>query len=414
MKHSVKSVFCLYISIRALDEYHFPQKSAASEAVYEGCALKLTDYFGQRALMRMASDEFALLLYFPAEVGQSEEKRQTHQQHICQKLVGELEAVIDSYTHSLILPFSLSIGCGASGIRYHAQTIEQLIDLAYYAEQEARASHKAYLVADVAIQARKLDMDECRKGFRVKGWEKEFTPFYQPIVDLQSFAILGAEALARWQLGGFRIIAAHVFKDIAQQMHLIQTIDTLIIGKTCTAVERMSANNLLKDPFKVVFNVSDESLQQGFADWLYQLVSKRNLVPADVELDINESALYSPLCLAVITQLKQFGFRISLDAFTEKAFDLRLLMRTEFDVIKLDFSIYSAGLAPIYASLVQTAKQRGIEVLAKGIEDGTTLQAAKRFGCTYAQGNYFTPPIPESAYSLFMQKYRDGVCVGLF
>lgn len=131
-----------------------------------------------------------------------------------------------------------------------------------------------------------------------------------------------------------------------------------------------------------------------------------------MEFDIKDSALAFPESLLVIKELREIGFRVSLDVFTETAFDLQALVRADFDIIKLDFRAYSPQLQQVYAALKEAAEKGNVEILAKGIENKVVLDVAISLGCTYVQGNYFTQPITESTFEVFMKKYQQGLYLG--
>jgi EAL domain-containing protein (putative c-di-GMP-specific phosphodiesterase class I) len=95
--------------------------------------------------------------------------------------------------------------------------------------------------------------------------------------------------------------------------------------------------------------------------------------------------------------------------FTDTAFDLQAFVRADFDCIKLDFTVYSPQLRGVYAALFDASIKQDITVLAKGIENKELLEAAQELGCAFVQGNYFTLPVAENTFRIFMEKYQDGL-----
>ncbi|MDX9914651.1 MAG: EAL domain-containing protein [Sphaerochaeta sp.] len=405
----VDTLFCLYIAIHAKNVYQSCIDRQELEDVYSRCEQELCRYFGSSNVQRMANEGFAVLKGFPLSYFASEKKKADHQVSVCQNLSERLQALLE---HSSTLPIQITIGSASSGMRYHMDTLEQLIDLSYVTEQHAYREHRPWLVADEHVRAWKLDIDECRQGFLNGGWEGEFNPFFQPIVDPDTFTIIGSESLARWQMGGFRILPAQVFKDVAADLQHIATIDTIIITKTFAAIRNMMLARLLPYTFKVVINVSNESLVKGFADQMLFLAKQHGLSSDQVEFDLTDSAFSTLESLSVIQELRTLGFRVSLDIFEDTAFDLQAFERADFDTIKLDFVAFTPLLQEVYISLIATAHKKGVEVIAKGIERKELLDAAIELGCTYVQGNYFTLPIPEQAFEVFMNKYQEGLYVG--
>ncbi|MXI86008.1 EAL domain-containing protein [Sphaerochaeta halotolerans] len=406
---NLDSSFCLYVSIHARGIFQSCVDRQELEEVYNRCAKELMGYFGVANVQRMTYDEFAVLRDFPTSTVVDEKEKVEYQTIVCQTITDRINGMLGSMDTSRLPPFAVTVGCASSGLRYRMNTLEQLVDLAYATEEAAKKSRKKFLVADEMIRARKLDIDECKQGFLTDGWEEEFNPFFQPIIDSVSFSVVGVESLARWQLGGFRVLSAQVFKDVACELHHITTIDLTIIAKTFSIIRRLMLARIIPYTFKTVINVSDESLKKGFAKRMFFLSEQHGLHPSQVEFDIKDSALAFPESLLVIKELREIGFRVSLDVFTETAFDLQALVRADFDIIKLDFRVFSPQLQQVYAALKEAAEKGGVEILAKGIENKTVLDAAISLGCTYVQGNYFTQPIPESTFEVFMKKYQQGL-----
>lgn len=406
---NLDSSFCLYVSIHARGIFQSCVDRQELEEVYNRCAKELMGYFGVANVQRMTYDEFAVLRDFPTSTVVDEKEKVEYQTIVCQTITDRINGMLGSMDTSRLPPFAVTVGCASSGLRYRMNTLEQLVDLAYATEEAAKKSRKKFLVADEMIRARKLDIDECKQGFLTDGWEEEFNPFFQPIIDPVSFSVVGVESLARWQLGGFRVLSAQVFKDVACELHHITTIDLTIIAKTFSIIRRLMLARIIPYTFKTVINVSDESLKKGFAKRMFFLSEQHGLHPSQVEFDIKDSALAFPESLLVIKELREIGFRVSLDVFTETAFDLQALVRADFDIIKLDFRVFSPQLQQVYAALKEAAEKGGVEILAKGIENKTVLDTAISLGCTYVQGNYFTQPIPESTFEVFMKKYQQGL-----
>lgn len=412
---NLESLFCLYLSMHTRGVFQSCVNRERLEEVSLLCAQELMDYFGTNNTQRMTHEAFVVLRNFPSEMLSNEKVKAEYQAIVCQTILERLQNRFDA-RRTFLPPVEILIGCAASGIRYRTASLEQLVDLAYVTQQEAQRSYKTWMVANSEIQARKLDIDECIQGFQSQGWEAEFNPFFQPIIDSETLCVVGSESLARWQLGGFRILSAKVFKDIAGELHHIEAIDMSIITKTFAIIRKMMLARIIPYTFKIVLNVSNESLKKGFAGRMHFLAEHHGLHPTQIEFDLKDSAFSEPESLAVIKELREIGFRISLDVFNENAFDLQAFARADFDSIKLDFSVYSLQLQQVYVSLKESATRKGIEVLAKGIERKEILEAATKLGCTYLQGNYFTQPIPESTFEVFMRKYQTGLlldtCLG--
>lgn len=400
------SLFCLSITIHAQGVFQSSVDREEFEELYDYGAAELSHYFGSGNIQRISQTEFLVIRSYPSANLTQEKDKQEYQSIVCQTIVQRLEARIESPT---LPPVAITIGCAGSGIRYQVESLEQLVDLAYFAEQEAQRRRLQWLVADAVVRARKLDIDECKQGFLSAGWQEEFNPFFQPIIETSTQTVVGVESLARWQLGGFRILSASVFKDIACDLHHITTIDIIIITKTLATIRKMMLERIIPYSFKIVLNISNESLKRGFAARMVFLVEQAGLHPKQIEFDIKDTALSNLESILAIRELREKGFSVSLDIFTETAFDLQAFVRSDFDTIKLDFAAFSPQLQQVYAALYDASTKQNITVLAKGIENKEMFEAAISLGCPYVQGNYFTLPVAENTFNIFMQKYQDGL-----
>jgi len=405
----VNTLFCLYISIHAQGVFQSCVDRQEFENTYNWHMRELSDYFGAGNIQRISHEEILVLRTYPSNKFSDENEKTDYQCIVCQTIVQRLEQCYESSMAHNLPPVSITIGCAGSGIRYQMDSLEQLVDLAYYTEQEARKRRLKWLVADIAVRARKLDIDECKKGFFQVGWQEEFNPFFQPIILADSNTVIGVESFARWQLGEFRILSARVFKELACDLQHITTIDITIITKTLAIIRKMILERAISYDFKVVLNISNESLKKDFSDKMVNLVEQIGLNPNQIEFDIKDSALSNPENFVTISALREQGFTVSLDAFNDTAFDLQAFARADFDCIKLDFVAYSTHLRHVYAALIDASTKQNISVSAKGIENRQMLEAAISLGCSYVQGNYFTLPVNEDTFKIFMHKYHNGL-----
>ncbi|WP_332446378.1 EAL domain-containing protein [Sphaerochaeta sp.] len=401
--------FCLYITLQSKGLFSSCVNQQSLETIHGRIKTELDHYFGTSNVQVVGSDSFAVLREFPASLCTHDAEKTEYQTIVAQTISERIARILQAPASDTPPQFSQVIGCAASGIRYRMESLEQLMDLAYYTAMQAKAKQCKLLVADERIRARKLDIDECKQGFLSPTWSNEFNPFFQPIIDSKSFEVIGVESLGRWQLGGFRVLSASIFKDIASELQHLAQIDTIIIQKTFSIIRSYMLLRIIPYSFRIVVNVSDESLTPSFCTFLEELTANHGLNPCQIELDVKDTALSLPQSAQTIQALREKQFRISLDVFHETSFDLHALLCADFDTIKFDFSTYELPLRTVYTALKETASTLGIEVLAKGIESKQVMDTAIALDCEYVQGNYFTPPIPEPTFGIFMKKYQQGL-----
>jgi EAL domain-containing protein (putative c-di-GMP-specific phosphodiesterase class I) len=414
-QQSLEDYFCLFVECTPKGLFHAVLNHRLLDELYVLLMKELTTYFGTAHVKRLSREQFVVIKEYPSSDSLDFVQRNLFQETVTKQIHEIIEALIESSDSETGHSITITLGCASSGIRYRVKRIEELVELAYFTMNQARNDREPYRVADEHERARKCDVDECRIGFSQSGWEHEFNPFFQPIIHPVSFTVVGVESVARWQLGGFRIMPAAVFKDLAAEMQRIRKIDTIIITKTFSRIQELKDTGMIPYGFRVVINMSVMSLVEETPRWLSNLAAEHGFHPEHIEIDLQDSALTDSHVTSLIANLREKGFRIALDMFNEEAFDLKALFNNSFDIIKLNYSM--AGTArddrwqgkKVYDALISMADSLSIETLAKGIEHRMQMEHAKQQGVDYLQGNYFSQPVPFEEFSVFMDKYCEGL-----
>lgn len=414
--HGLDSYFCLFIQSTPKELYHAIMDHRLLDEFYGSMTRELGVFLGRSHVKRLSREQLVIIKEFPSPENLDFKQRQIYQQEMTGRIEGILEDLIASSDAQVGRSIDIAVGCASGGIRYRMERIEDLLELSFHTMNIARKEGKTCLIADEHIRARKYDIDECKAGFTRKGWENEFNPFFQPIIDPTTFRVIGMESMARWQLGGFRVMPAAVFKDLAHETARLGKIDAIIIEKTLSTVRSLYDEDLLPYGFRIVVNVSASSLNAHSAEWLGNLTTGFGLHPEHVEIDIKDSILSDPTVAKAIESLKTHGFRIALDAFDEESFDIKAFFNSCFDIIKLDY--FHSGedgktsqeqKRKVFDSLAILGENLSMQVLAKNIETREQLECAREHGVDFLQGNYFTPAVPEVEFRNFLFKYREGL-----
>jgi EAL domain-containing protein (putative c-di-GMP-specific phosphodiesterase class I) len=412
----VRRMYCMFIESNPRGMYHAVLEHQIIDDMYLAALKELEALFGRQHVHRISRSQFVIIKRFPHGQGMDEQQRDIHQRWVTNSVSQVLSNLIAVYDRESMQMTELSIGTAASGLRYRARSVEQLIELAYFTLKHAQENRVRYLVADEKIRARKFDIDECKDGFKSEEGKKEFNPFFQPIIDPEEYTIVGFESLARWQLGGFRILDAGVFKDLAYELKKIEMIDAIIIEKTFSAARELLRDNLIRPNSRIVINISAATLSSLSPDQLAVMAEENNLSCTQIEFDIKDQELSDEILRNKAAGLRLRGFRIALDAFDSKAFDLSAFFYHQFDSIKLDFSHYAADEDEyrsrghrVYGSLIHMAQNLSVQTLAKGIESRQQLTEARKLDVDFLQGSYFTPPVSLVDFRIFLKKYRTGI-----
>jgi EAL domain-containing protein (putative c-di-GMP-specific phosphodiesterase class I) len=210
---------------------------------------------------------------------------------------------------------------------------------------------------------------------------------------------VGFESLVRWTRDGEKISPV-TFIPIAEELGLIEPLGTWVLQEAC----RTFANWQRQFPDAgldcITVNVSSRQLvKQNFPRVVQQAVRQTGLRPADLRVEITETALLdSPGEAAIVLrELRDFGVKVYLDDFGTGYSSLSHLHKLPVDALKIDRSFVNSLLLPgrpaIVESILALARTLNTSVVAEGIESEVQARELERLGCTHAQGFLFSHPL---------------------
>jgi diguanylate cyclase (GGDEF)-like protein len=287
-------------------------------------------------------------------------------------------------------------------------TLLQKADTALYRAKDA--GRNGYRFFDEQMNEQAMDRLQLRNGLRQALEQGEFVLHYQPLVDLRSGEVIGAEALLRWNRPGAGLVPPGRFIAQAEESGLIVPIGDWVIGEACRQAMVWQRGGL--PAMTVAVNLS--ALQFGRGD-VEQVVARAlrdsGLNPACLELELTESILLSNTdqVLAVVRRLKGLGVQLSIDDFGTGYSSLSYLKRFAVDKLKIDRSfvadlLVDADDGAIVRAIVQMAHGLGLTTIAEGVEDAAVAQRLIELGCEAAQGFHFARPLPPDQFAAFMRR----------
>ncbi len=230
---------------------------------------------------------------------------------------------------------------------------------------------------------------------------REFVPFYQPIVEFNTGAIHGWEALARWEHPERGLLPPSVFIELAEQSGMVIELGDQILERSCLAGRSLAARTGSLQNMHV--NLSPVQIQRSDVVQLIKRVLEDTSVPRQsLTLEITETTLFSDIMHAekVLREIKDLGVRIALDDFGVGYSSLRYLERFPIDVLKLDRSFVSRVSDPtcrgyrLLRPIIQLGMALDLQIVAEGIETVEQGERMRDLGCHQAQGYYYGPPMP--------------------
>ncbi|WP_328460809.1 EAL domain-containing protein [Actinoplanes sp. NBC_00393] len=234
---------------------------------------------------------------------------------------------------------------------------------------------------------------------------------YQPTVDLETHVVVGFEALVRWSHPTRGMINPLDFIPIAEATGLIVPLGRWVLHEACRqAVAWTTAAG--GRPLKMSVNVSVRQFDQpDFAETVAAVLAETGM-PADrLCLEMTESVLMSDTeaNLEQLVRLKALGLTLAIDDFGTGYSSLAYLRRFPVDTLKIDRSfVERLGVleddTALTDTIVRLGRSLGMATVAEGIEEFGQLAALREMGCGFAQGYYFSRPVPAAeAGRLFLE-----------
>ena len=232
----------------------------------------------------------------------------------------------------------------------------------------------------------------------------EFVVEYQPIVDMVTGGMAGAEALLRWSHPTRGVLPPSEFVELAEETGLIVPLGRWVLREACRqAVAWKSAAGAA--PLKLSVNLSVRQFQE--ADLVQQVADTLQVTgfdPSDLILEITESVFLndSPSTLATIQGLKDLGIEIAIDDFGTGYSSLSYLRTFPIDILKIDRSFIDGidrGVedAALARAIVQIGENLNLRIVAEGIETPRQLVEVRRLGCHEGQGFFLGMPLDAPA-----------------
>ena len=260
---------------------------------------------------------------------------------------------------------------------------------------------------DEEIRTRTALVEELRGGI-TRG---ELELYYQPQVNLDSGAMVGVEALVRWQHPTRGLLAPDKFIGEAERSGLILDLDRWVLSAACRQGRAWLDGGVL--PPVLAVNVSSSVLKRGaeYIEALKIALCETGYPPERLELELTETVFMETTQAhrEILDALKQIGVRIALDDFGTGYSSLAYLRMFPTDRIKIAQVFVSrlpadANDMAIVEAITNLAAALRISLIAEGVETQEQLQFLRARGCLEAQGYYFSRPVPREAATALIRR----------
>jgi EAL domain-containing protein (putative c-di-GMP-specific phosphodiesterase class I) len=292
----------------------------------------------------------------------------------------------------------------SSGANTRAEDLLRAAEIALYqAKADGRSTFRVFESRMAERMTSRLGLEtELRRALD----RNELRLFYQPQVDLSTGAIVGAEALVRWEHPRRGLIAPGEFIPTAEQSGLIIPIGVWVLDEACRQTAEWRALGAAGRRLFIGINLAGRQLRHpDFIKSVLQAAMTAGLPLRRLELELTERAVVEDVegATELFNQLKRHKIRLAIDDFGTGYCSLSSLRRWPVDVIKIDRSFladidHDAGSRQLIEAMVRLARALDADVTAEGIESPAQLAWCKSIGVSRGQGFCFAPPLPAAAF----------------
>ena len=239
----------------------------------------------------------------------------------------------------------------------------------------------------------------------------ELRLYYQPQMSLRSGAMIGMEALVRWQHPIRGLISPLDFIPLAEETGLIVPIGEWVLRTACTQNRAWQVAGL--PAVRVAVNLSARQFEaQDMAALIAQVLGDTGLDPSYLELELTESLAMgnAKVFIDVTDGMKKQGVSLSIDDFGTGYSSLSYLKRFAIDRLKIDQSfVRDPDSASIVEAVIALSHGLGLSVIAEGVETEAQLNFLRTCGCDEMQGFYFSRPLPSAEFEQLLREGRTLV-----
>ncbi len=357
-------------------------------------------------LCRQGGDDF--VLYLPAPQGSL-----------------DLSRVAEKIIECLNLPFTISgheISCSLSiGIAVYRDdgedfdTLLKKADTAMYKAKEA--GRNTFRFFDAQMNADAFEHMQLTNDLRQALGRNEFELNFQPQIDVASGAVVGAEALLRWNHPVRGAIPPSLFIPLAERSGLICSIGHWVLHEACSHAARWQHQGC---PLAVAVNLSAQQFHRGgIEESVQQALQQSGLPPHLLELELTESIMIqnAAAVMQTVERLHHCGVQISIDDFGTGYSSLAYLKHLRADKLKIDQSFICNMLvdrqdAAIARTVIEIARSLGLKTIAEGVEDERIIDALRLLHCDSAQGYAIARPMSAGHFSQWLSAHNKETRCG--
>ena len=396
-----ESVVVMFIDLDDFKKVNDSFGHHVGDKVIQSAALRLKKCLRDiDSIARLGGDEFTLLVPHISEREDIE--------IIARRLIESLDEPIIAEGNE----FRMSISIGISVYPNDASNEDNLLrnaDTAMYFAKHTRGPSFRFYEADMGTSpSKRLALVS---DIELALQQKEFFLVYQPIVNVQSMEVMGAEALLRWRRSDGEIVEPDRFVPLACESELIVKIGLWVINQSCNQLRNW--RGIYGDKFRMVVNLSLRELEsKKCKDTLREQMENMNLPPGSLEVEITDSAPIdnSNIMQTHVDFLKSLHVSTAINHFGDRQTSLKSIKSLGLHSIKID-RYFVKGIESdqdsydVFNGIVKLSLSLSDNVLVEGIETREQLDIIRNMDVKEAQGFFFTQPLESHFFDQWMKEF---------
>ncbi len=349
---------------------------------------------------RLGGDEFLIVLADNADRDQA--------RWIADDLVEAMEQPILVDRQEISIGASIGIAYGAGGDVTPRQLVAK-VDIALYEAKRAGRGCVRELMPSMlsAIAARRQLASEIPGAIE----NGEFIPFYQPQIHAGTGAVVGAEALARWQHPEHGLLAPAAFLDVASELGLVAAIDRSMMHQALQFADGAAKQGLL--PAISVNLSAGRLIDPKLVDDVDACWTNRQ---CKLSIELLETISFDelqhePMVNDNLARLRALGVQIETDDFGSGRASITGLLMVRPDRLKIDRHLVQAATndptkRKVVSAILDMTRALGIEVLAEGVETPADIAVIRKLGCHLFQGYAYARPLSEADFLEYLHQMQ--------
>lgn len=355
---------------------------------------------GADTVGRLGGDEFLVIL--------SDLKQTTDAQYVASKILDQFNRSFELQGREFMMTSSIGIACFPDDGKDDVELLQHADMAMYHSKNEGKNRFHFFTEHMNNNAQRRLQLEGQLHGALAR---HEFSVLFQPIINLTSQQVEGAEALLRWNNAALGAVSPDEFIPIAEHMGFIEDIGIYVL-ESALAEANLWRQALARD-ISISINVSPQQIKTAkLFQQLLDIIIASPLPNYLVQLEITEGVLMvaDEDIMQCFEKLKSMGIQLGLDDFGTGYSSLSYLRKYPFSTLKIDQSfvadvVEDEANQELVNATIAMANAMGLKIVAEGIETQTQVEFMKQARCHLGQGYFFSRPISSEQFLLHALSY---------